>query len=374
MSEKDVIAHLARFARLLRERGVRTSLSDEADAARALTLVDLSDRAEVRRAFAIALKILPRDRAVFHELFDRFWGEEEPADLPPDERRSPNRAAAARRIAATRPGRPQDEVVERESERGDTPGYSPEAVLRGKPFEECSAADLAEMERLLPRLAWRLATRRSRRLVPTSGRGRVDPRRSFRAAVETDGEFLRLARRSRAIEEPRLVALCDTSGSMEPHTRFLLAFLLSLKKVAPTTELFAFNTRLVRLTPWVSPGKLAPTLERISAGVPDWSGGTRIGESLAEFVERHRDELVDHRTVVVIVSDGLDRGDTDLLASAMRAIRSRARKVIWLNPLSGDPRFEPTQRGMEAALPYLDVLAPAHNLESLERLIPLLAA
>jgi uncharacterized protein with von Willebrand factor type A (vWA) domain len=230
------------------------------------------------------------------------------------------------------------------------------------------------MERLLPRLVWRLATRRSRRLVPTAGRGRVDPRRSFRNAVETDGEFLRLARRSRAVEEPRLVVLCDTSGSMEPHTRFLLAFLLSLKRVAPTTELFAFNTRLVRLTPWISPGKLAPTLERISAGVPDWSGGTRIGESLAEFVERYRDELVDHRTVVVIVSDGLDRGDTELLSDAMRAIRSRAKRVIWLNPLSGDPRFEPTQRGMEAALPHLDVLAPAHNLESLERILPILAA
>jgi uncharacterized protein with von Willebrand factor type A (vWA) domain len=374
MSERDLIAHLARFAGILRERGVRTGLSDEADAALALTLVDLSDRDEVRRALAVALKILPRDRSVFRELFDRFWTGEEPANVPRDERRSPDRAAAARRLAAARPSRAREEILERESERGDTPGYSPEAVLRGKPFEECSAADLAEMERLLTRLAGKLATRRSRRLVPTAGRGRVDPRRSFRKAVETDGELLRLARRARAVEEPRLVVLCDTSGSMEPHTRFLLSFLLSLKKVAPSTELFAFNTRLVRLTPWVSPGKLAPTLERLAAGVPDWSGGTRIGESLADFVERYRDELVDHRTIVVIVSDGLDRGDTELLAGAMRAIRSRARKMIWLNPLSGDPRFEPIQRGMEAALPYLDVLAPAHNFESLERLIPILAA
>jgi uncharacterized protein with von Willebrand factor type A (vWA) domain len=374
MSERDLIAHLARFAGILRERGVRTSLSDEADAALALTLVDLSDRDEVRRALAVALKILPRDRAVFREFFDRFWTGEEPADVTPDQRRSPDRAAAAARRLFARPGRSRDEILERDVDRGDTPGYSPEAVLRSKPFEECSAADLAEMERLLTRLAWKLATRRSRRLVPTAGRGRVDPRRSFRKAVETDGELLRLARRARTVEEPRLVVLCDTSGSMEPHTRFLLSFLLSLKRVAPSTELFAFNTRLVRLTPWVSPGKLGPTLERLAAGVPDWSGGTRIGESLAEFVERYRDELVDHRTIVVIVSDGLDRGDTDLLAGAMRAIRSRARRVIWLNPLVGDPRFEPTQRGMEAALPYVDVLAPAHNLDSLERLIPMLAA
>ncbi len=202
----------------------------------------------------------------------------------------------------------------------------------------------------------------------------MDPRRSFRDAVGTDGEFLRLARRARKVEEPRLVVLCDTSGSMDPHTRFLLAFLLALKKAARRTELFAFNTSLVRLTPWISADKLGSTLERLSAGVPGWSGGTKIGESLAEFVSRYRDEMVGPRTVVVIVSDGLDRGDTAVLARAMRAIRARARRVIWLNPLLGDPRYEPTARGMEAALPFLDVFAPAHNLESLERLLPLVAA
>jgi len=352
---------------------VRVSLADEADAAQALTLVDLADRGEVRDALAAALKIRPRDRGAFSELFDLEWGSEARADLPPDERRSPDRAAP-RPLTGPQAGGRRDDVIEREADRGDEPGYSPEAILRGKPFEECSPADLAAMERLLPRLTWRLATRRSRRLGPSWGRGRVDPRRSLRAAVATDGELLRLARRDRAVERPRLVVLCDTSGSMEPHTRFLLSFLLSLKRVAPSTELFAFNTRLVRLTPWVAPGKLGPTLERLAAGVPDWSGGTRIGESLGEFVERYRDELVDHRTVVVIVSDGLDRGDTERLAAALRAIRSRARRVFWLNPLLGDPRFEPTQKGMEAALPYVDVLAPAHNLESLERVIPMLAA
>jgi len=373
--ERDLVTHVAEFAARLRERGIRAGLSDEADAAAALTLVDVSDRSEVRRALAIALKILPRDRDVFGELFDRFWSGEagpETRGLEADERRTEDRAAPRSR-GGRGVARPED-AWERETARGDTPGYSPEALLRSKPFDECGPADLAAMERILARLTWRLATKRSRRLVPTRGRGRVDPRRSFRDAVETDGELLRLARRARAIEETRLVVLCDTSGSMDPHTRFLLSFLLALKKVAPSTELFAFNTELVRLTPWVSPGKLAATLERLSVSVADWSGGTKIGECLERFVERYRDELVDHRTVVVIVSDGLDRGDTAALARAMRAIRSRARRVIWLNPLMGDPRFEPTQRGMEAALPYLDVLAPAHDLESLERLIPMLAA
>jgi uncharacterized protein with von Willebrand factor type A (vWA) domain len=230
------------------------------------------------------------------------------------------------------------------------------------------------MEKLLARLALRLATRRSRRLVPVRGAGIVDPRRSLRRALATDGELLRFARRARAVEEPRLVVLCDTSGSMDAHTRFLLAFLLSLAKTTRRTEIFAFNTELTRLTPWLSAGKVERALERLAAGVPDWSGGTRIGECLAEFVHNHAGRMLNTKTVVVIVSDGLDRGETALLARAMRDIRSRARRVIWLNPLLGDPRYEPTARGMEAALPFVDVLAPAHNLESLERLLPMLAA
>jgi uncharacterized protein with von Willebrand factor type A (vWA) domain len=205
-------------------------------------------------------------------------------------------------------------------------------------------------------------------------RGGVDLRRSFRRAVGTGSEFLLLARRNRAVEEPRLVVLCDTSGSMDPHTRFLLTFILSLRRAARRTEVFAFNTELTRLTPWLSPGKIGPTLDRLAAGVPDWSGGTRIGACLAEFVARHGRELLDGRTVVVILSDGLDRGDPAQLAGAMRAIGARSRRVIWLNPLLGDSRYRPLARGMEAALPYVDHLAPAHNLESLERLLTLLAA
>lgn len=371
MTPRDLVAHVARFGRALRERGVRTSLSDEIDAVDALVRVDLSDRAEVRCALAISLKIRPRDAAAFDELFGLWWAS---PDAETGERTRPkppglpvkNFGGTAREV--------RGDVVEREVATGDTPGYSREAALRRKPFEELSPEELTAMEEVLSRLSLRLATAHSRRLVPTRGRGRMDPRRSFRAAVSTDGEFLRLARRARAIEEPRLVVLCDTSGSMDPHTRFVLAFLLALKKAARRTELFAFNTSLVRLTPWITAAKLRPTLERLSAGVPGWSGGTRIGESLEEFVARYGDEMVGPRTAVVIVSDGLDRGDTDALVRAMRRIRARARRVVWLNPLLADPRYEPTARGMAAARPYVHVLAPAHNLESLERLLPLVAA
>jgi uncharacterized protein len=375
MSEKNLVVHAARFARALREREILVGPADEVDAVTALTLVDVSDRAEVRQALRVALKIRPRDSGVFDELFGRFW-ESDPAEA--DSRRSSRPAAPPaallRRQGAAPGSEPGSPDLERDVAMGDLPGYSRDALLRKKPFEQCTESDLRAMERLLERAAYRLATCKSRRLVPTRGRGAVDPRRSFRKAVETDGEFLRLARRARAVEEPRLVVLCDTSGSMDAHTRFLLCFLLALKKAARRTEIFVFNTSLTRLTPWLSPARIGPTLERLAAEVPDWSGGTRIGESLAEFAARHSDEMVDGKTVVIVVSDGLDRGDTAVLSAAMRAIRTRARRVIWLNPLMGDPRYEPTARGMEAALPFVDLLASAHNLESLERLIPRLAA
>lgn len=368
MTERTLLAHVARFAAALRERGVRVSLSDEVDAVAALSLIDVLDRAEVQRALATTLKIRPKDRATFDELFQRFFLHQ--TDQSDQIKEADHGGRPLPSALGSLPG----DLDAADAAAATEPGYSPEILLRRKPFEQCTAGDLTAMERLLARLTFRLATRRSRRLVPSPGRGVIDLRRSFRRAVATRGELLALARRTRAIETPRLVVLCDTSGSMDAHTRFLLAFILSLKRVARRTEVFAFNTALTHLTPWLAPGRVTLTLERLAAGVPDWSGGTRIGASLAEFVARHQDQLVTRDTVVVILSDGLDRGDVAVLAEAMRAIRARARKVIWLNPLLGDPRYRPLARGIATALPFVDHLAPAHNLESLERFLALVAA
>lgn len=374
----DLASRLARFGRALRERGVSVTLADTADGLAALTLLGAGDRQQTRLALHAALKIRPRDAAVFEELFARLWDGAEveaPRSPPP-----PRLAGPARpRPGASLPARPEvrSEETAAAGPGGEDPGYSPDAVLRRKAFEECSPADLEAMERLLARMALRLATRPSRRRVPVRGRGEPDLRRSFRRAVAHGGEFLSLARRARPIERPRLVVLCDTSGSMDPHTRFLLAFVLALGRAGRwgrASEVFAFNTALVRLTPWLSSGRIDLVLERLARAVPDWSGGTKIGECLAAFTASHLDELVDGRTTVLILSDGLDRGDFEPLAAAMRAIRARARRVLWLNPLAGDRRYEPTARAMAAALPYVDRLLPAHNLESLERLLPLLAS
>ena len=383
MRDRDVVERLARFAGRLRERGVGVSVSDEIDGAAALLLVDPGDRDEVRYALRTALKVRRSDWDTFDELFQGFWdAEDPPARGPARPARPPDSPSRPRSDRSGRPPQwrwiqaiaPPAGEREREAAGGDSPGYSSDVLLRRKPFDDWCADDLPAMERLLARAARRLRCRPSRRLVPVRAGGRVDLRRSFRRAVGTGGELLSLARRDRAVEKPDVVLLCDTSGSMDPHTRFLLTFALSLKRVVSRCEVFAFNTSLTRLTPWLTPEKIGPTLDRLAAGVPDWSGGTRIGASLDEFVTRYLDTLVSAKTVVVVLSDGLDLDSPAVLAGAMGAIREKARKVIWLNPLLGDPRYRPEARGMKAALPFVEHFVPAHNLESLERLLPLLAA
>ena len=364
-----IVAQLAKFAGALRRSGVRVGLGDEIDAAAALVLVDLLDRAEVHRALRIAFK-LPRDAwETFDELFAEYWdgrrAPEHPAlrQAQQRDRRGPARWRwDGERVRLDLPDEPQDPD-------GEQPGYSPEAVLRRKPFDQFSESELAAMQRLLARLALKLATRRSRHLVPTPTRGIIDLRRSFRRALASDGDFLKLARRARPLDETRLVVLYDTSGSMEAYTRVLLAFAFALRRVMKRVEIFAFNTTLVRVTRMIAPAGIPQSLSRLAAGVPDWSGGTRIGRCLAEFVALHKQTLLDRNTTVVCVSDGLDSGDTELLERSMRELRARAGRIIWLNPLLGDSRYRPEAAGMRAALPFVDHFGPAHNLKALEGLL-----
>jgi len=371
MNAHGLTAQLAKFAAGLRGEGVRVGVGDELDAATALTLVDLLDRAEVHRALRIAFKVPREAWSAFDRLFERYW-EGAPSPRPQQNWPREQRGTVQWRWDGerVRVGVPE---AENDAPSGDTPGYSPEALLRKKPFDELSALEIAAMQRMIARLVPKLATRRSRRLVPTQGRGTADLRRSFRRALASDGEFLRLARRERAIEEPRLVLLYDTSGSMDSYTRLFLAFAFALRRTIRRAEVFAFNTKLVRVTRAIAPAQVERTLERLAAEVPDWSGGTRIGACLAEFVAQYQEALIRPDTTVVLVSDGLDRGDAALLEDAMRALRSRAGKIIWLNPLLGDPRYRPEAAGMRAALPFVDHFGAAHNLQALEGLLRLVA-
>lgn len=367
----DLIQNLTRFCRRLREEGVVVSPREEIDAARALLQIDLLDGEAFYLTLKTVLVVRRPDQAVFDRLFWNFWSGAEAVEAHQTADRLPrNGAGGALKGGGTREA--WSEAEEAGTSEMREIGYSPEALLRKKSFDRLSPEEMEEMERLVSRLVLRLAARKRRRFVPALRKGSADLRRSFHTLLRYHGELLTLARREKKKEPPRIVLLCDVSGSMDPHSRLILRLLLSLHRVWNRAEIFVFNTALTHLTPLLDDMEVDALLEQIGRAVPDWSGGTQIGRSLASFLDEYGRRLLNCPAVVLIFSDGLDRGENDLLLHAMEGIRKRARKIIWMNPLLGDPDYEPLCRGMAAALPFVDHFAKGHNLEALEALVDLL--
>lgn len=372
----DLIENLGMFCRLLREHGVTIPLGKEIDAASGLLNIDLFDPVEFQLALKTTLLGRKNDHQVFDDLFRSFWiagARNNFCQVVMSRQDQPAAHALHIRKAQALVG---DDGKESEGEEraGDDqsqliPCYSPEELLRKKTFEDFTEADLEEMDRLLAKMAVKLATRRSRQMKPSIRRHHVHFRRSFRAILRYGGEFVELAYRERKLQHPTIVLLCDTSGSMDAYSRFLLRFLFSLKRASDRVETFVFSTSLTRLTPFLSGKEINATLDLVSEVARDWSGGTDIGGSLEEFLVKYGSQMLGTQSVVVILSDGFDQGETDRLEYAMTGIRKRARKLIWLNPLLASHGYEPTCRGMKAALPFVDHFAAAHNLESLERVV-----
>lgn len=366
---QDFLTATVRFCRLLRARGLAVTPAESRDALRALEVVDLGDRAEVHRALRTVLASRREEFPVFDAAFDAFWGGL-PAPAPAGGPAAPGAAPA---VEAHFP-RAKDgalhfadwtELGEGEGEPVGLPGLSEIEATMGRDFSTFGAEELEEVARLAAQLARRLATRRSRRLRPTHRHGRVDLRRTIRLSL-TRGEPVELARRQRKILKTKLVVLCDVSGSMDLYSRLLVQFLYALQNQLGRMETFVFSTRLHRITEELRGQPYAGALARLG-DVREWSGGTKIGESLGTFLVEWR-RLVDRDTVVLVLSDGWDTGDPVILGEALRRIRRRAGKVIWLNPLLGSPDYQPLTQGMIAALPHVDAFLPAHNMDSLRAL------
>jgi hypothetical protein len=237
----------------------------------------------------------------------------------------------------------------------------------GRDLTALGADDLVEIERIARQIARRIAARPSRRWRAARRGPRIHLRAAMRHSLGTGGDTPDPPRRERKRRRTRVVAICDVSGSMDIYSRFLLQFLFALQNSFARVETFVFSTALSRVTGTLTGERYDAALARLSAAVGGWSGGTRIGASLAAFNAEWA-RLVDRRTVVVILSDGWDTGDPEQLGDELRTIARRAGRVIWLNPLLGSPSYEPLTRGMQAALPHVDVFAPAHNLASLRDL------
>ena len=367
------------FVRMLRGARLPITVAQGMDALRALEAVELGDRAEVYLALRAVLATRIEEYPVFDRCFAAFWrfhadegqGIEGLLDATAGGRVVEEDAAPGS-VSSTAERRAEVmlEAWEEESEDADgepleVPGVSDMDVVMDKDFSAFPAEDLDEVARLTVLIARRLARRLSRRRRPTRRGGVVDLRRTIRANL-TKGEVIELRRRERRRRKVRLVLLCDVSGSMDLYSRFLLQFLFALQNVFGRVETFTFATRLTRVSEHLRGPSYRQALKRLTA-VRDFSGGTRIGECLAEF-NAGWGRMVNRRTIVIVLSDGWDTGEPDVLAAELLAIKRRAGRVVWLNPLLGNPSYEPLTRGMAAALPLLDEFAPAHNLDALREL------
>jgi len=373
--DRALSSAVVRFATLLRRQSLPITPRQAIETVRALDHLDLSDRQEVYLGLRALLVTRPEEVTVFDRCFESFWrlrteadevgealaGPPVPGDAPEDGLDS----QGARKERLELEGWGEEDEAEESGEPLSVPVASEMEALVTRDFSTFSPDQLDELLRVTVQIARRLARRMSRRRRPVRRRGRVDLRRTLRDNL-TRAEIIELRYRQRKRRKVKLVLLCDVSGSMDLYSRFLLQFLFALQHVFSRVETFTFSVHLTRVTDLLRARSYREVLRRLQ-DVRDWSGGTRIGESLAEF-NRRWSQLVDRRTIVILLSDGWDTGDPELLSTELLRIKRRAGRVIWLNPLLGNPSYQPLTRGMAAALPLVDHFAAAHNLAALRDL------
>lgn len=364
-----IVRHVVTFGRVLREVGLEVGPGRTIDALRALDVVDLTRQEDVY--FALRQTLVSRQDEL--DLFDRAflaWFLRAPV-LPPA--RQTGLVQPAARAAAAPVDRLRGEGDEEPEGEPAELGASAHELLREKDFAEMTPDEFRRLRQLMQVIA-RTRPRRSSRRRQADPRGELlDMRRLMRRSLRTGGEPVERAYRSRKEVPRKLVVLCDVSGSMDAYSRALLLFLHAVVGSGPGVEAFAFGTRLSRLTPDLATRDPEAAIDRCTEAVVDWGSGTRIGASLKEFNNVYGRRALTRGAIVVVVSDGWERDDPDLVGREMARLARAAYAVVWVNPLKGNPEYQPLAGGMRAALPFVDRFLPGHNLRSLEELAAVLA-
>lgn len=366
----DVEEALVGFGRALRREGLTVGTGQLASYVAAAALLDPADAEDLYWAGRACLVTRRDDVAAYDRAFRSWFG----AGVGMVLRVTGDLRRFAVRVAAGADG-PTPRSAPAESGAATPSGSlaSELELLRHKRFADCSPAELAELARLMARLRMVTPRRRSRRRGAANRGPAPDLRRSIRRSLRSQGELVRLVRRERQLRHRRLVLLLDVSGSMAEYSRALLQFAHAAARGAHApAEVFCFGTRLTRVTAELRRRQPDAALARAAEAVVDWEGGTRIGDAVATFVRTFGRRGLARGAVVVICSDGLERGDPAVLAEEMTKLSRLAHRIVWVNPLKGDPRYEPLARGMSAALPHVDVFLSGHDLASLEALAKLL--
>jgi uncharacterized protein len=374
-SQGYLLANLVHFGRLLRSAGIQVSSAQISDLARGLVHIDLSQREDVFYTMRSFLVNDPEKLDAFKRIFDLYWSGKidlmfdltttgmaagQPSEVFPDSDQSIlKREYQSRQMVG-------DDTPQKGDETSVLGAYSPVELLHRKDFAEFDAADLELAKSIIRNLVWSLEKRLTRRKVRAAKRAdQIDLRRTIQYSVKQGGEITRFAWRRRKLKPRPLVIISDISGSMERYSRLFLHFMYALVQENRKVETYVFGTRLTCITPALRQSQVEAVIDRMSDLVYDWSGGTRIGEAIKTFNYRYLRRATGHGADVIIISDGWDRGDIHLLEQEIARLKRNANRLIWLNPLAGNPDYQPLARGMQAVLPYVDEFLPIHNLESM---------
>ena len=383
-----LLGHLLRFGQLLRVMGVDVSTGQVLDLVEALHFVPITEHSDFYHTCRSLLVNRREDFLVFDQAFHLFWRTE--GEGSQDGGLESGAEVKRARLPATPAFRPdvepggdgsqsgkpdQDEQGSDRGGRDQRMIYSPDEVLRNKDFGEMTWEEIQEAKRAIASLEWSLGERRTRRIRPHA-KGRLNLRRMVRDNLRHGGEPINLAFRQRVTRPRPLVVLCDISGSMERYSRMLLHFIHALTHGLKDTnvEAFVFGTRLTRITRHLRYKDVDESLDELGDLVRDWSGGTRIGEALKTFNFQWARRVLGRGAVVLVISDGWDRGDLQLLYKEMVRLQHSSYRLIWLNPLMGSDKFRPVQRGMATVMPCVDDFLPVHNLVSLDHLAVVLSS
>ncbi|MEO0043565.1 MAG: hypothetical protein RL329_3013 [Bacteroidota bacterium] len=365
-------ANIVEIARFFRTEGnFRIAPQEEADALNALAITHaLESEADFKAVLKAIFAKNPMEQSRFEEIFNQYM-----------ENRRAMIDGKEQKVASENPKKPKPKPEDKFNQLkdwlfGNQPSdkkpnlqavYSTQTALTQKDFAEITDDELRDLEEVLRQIAERLARRYNRRFLPDK-RGALDLRRSLRRNVLNGGDLLHLCRKGKQKRRSELVLLCDVSQSMDLYSRFLIQFAYSFRQVFRRVEVFSFGTTLQYITPQFSAYDFDKMLIKLSETVTDWSGGTKIGACLSDFVDNYSEKHLKSQTIVWIMSDGWDTGAPELLEKAMQKIHQRADKVIWLCPTAGYDQFAPTVSALKIAQPYTYRIVSAHNADSLRKL------
>ena len=371
------IMHIIRFGRKLHDAGIDVNPANLIDLSRSLAYIDIANYEDFFAAALAALISNREDMGLFTQLFREYWqnqeipfADEHPASEENNENSNAESQAGRQSVQSADGDAPAD--AEEQDTEPEQSGYSSYELLVKKDIEGMSEDELEEARKIIAKLIAILANRKSRRFSPAKSGRQLDFRKIFRRSMPYGEYCLRLAYKTHRLKKNKLILFCDVSGSMERYSRFLIQLICTMGTRISNIEVAVFSTRMTSITPYLNRKDIDEVLRQMSSQVHDWAGGTNIGGCLRELNEQQAHQMLSSHTIAVILSDGWDQGDAELMRSEMEQLRRRVNKILWLNPLLGNANYQPLCKGMQTALPFLDYFLPVHNLESLAEVTRLL--